>query len=127
MGRPNMIPLDESYSILEAATATLGFPPTIREFQDALGVGSKRTASRYLRRMYEAGWVRHHLGARGYWPARDLPANTSPAAILKRISKASQRKVCSYCGGSMMVNHADPEDCSHCDDGFAPLVVRPRP
>lgn len=60
-----MVPQDEALSALTRLMSQLGMPPTVAEYRDALGVGSTRTALRYLRDLETAGHIWRWPGARG--------------------------------------------------------------
>src|SRR5689334_8825595 len=50
---------------IQVAIAENGQPPTIEELRQVLGVGSTRTALRYLQALEEAGDIQRWPGARG--------------------------------------------------------------
>ena len=81
MGRK---PLFEKTHVLEVISRWIGqhgVPPTIRELAGALGVGSVRTAVRYLQILEEDGAIKRWSGARGMKPLRSPKAGVDTVAI----------------------------------------------
>ncbi len=55
MGRKKLFNVEEAYAALERWFLERGHAPTIQEFTDYLGVGSTRTALRYLKELEKEG------------------------------------------------------------------------
>lgn len=58
-----------------------GHPPTIEELRAALGVGSTRTALRYLQELQDAGLIDRWSGARGIKLTPSQPASISTITV----------------------------------------------
>lgn len=65
MPRPKLFDLDYVAGKIGDYIAEHGMPPTVAELRDALGVGSTRTAVRYLGDLEAAGMIERWPGARG--------------------------------------------------------------
>jgi repressor LexA len=65
MVRPRRYRDEEVLEILRTWIATRGTPPTVEELRKKLGVGSSRTALRYLQNLEAAGQIQRWSGARG--------------------------------------------------------------
>lgn len=65
MPPPRKVQLDEVARALKKLIAQLGMPPTIDELRIELGIGSTRTALRYLSELEDAGVIDRWPGARG--------------------------------------------------------------
>jgi len=57
--------LASAHRVLLRLARRLKMPPTAKEYRDALGVGSTRTAWRYLNELEAGGLIRRWPGARG--------------------------------------------------------------
>lgn len=64
-GRPRLRSPREVLTALRRFEKVVGYPPTVRELANLLGVGSHITASRYLKDLEERGWITRWPGARG--------------------------------------------------------------
>jgi len=65
MAPPRKVSADTVVAALKRLIAKLDMPPTIEELRDELGVGSTRTALRYLSELEVAGVIERWPGARG--------------------------------------------------------------
>lgn len=65
MSPPRKVPLGIVMQTLQDYIREHDMPPTIEELRGRLGVGSTRTALRYLRELEDKGWITRWPGARG--------------------------------------------------------------
>jgi LexA DNA binding domain len=68
----------QALDLLEEWMEKFGMAPTVAEFTQALGVGSTRTAMRYLRKLEARGLIQRWHGARGIKLAK--PRRKDPPA-----------------------------------------------
>lgn len=80
MTRPRQFTNAQVLKAIQAATADSGRPPTVEELRQILGVGSTRTALRYLQSLEEAGDIERWPGARG------LRIRRAPGKSLRTVS-----------------------------------------
>lgn len=64
LGRPRLCSPREVLTALRGLESALGYPPTVRELAEELGVGVA-TASRYLLDLEQRGWVERWPKKRG--------------------------------------------------------------
>jgi repressor LexA len=81
MGRRKQLSREEVLSAINEALIKRGFPPTIEELRQALGVGSTRTVLRYLRWLEEEGDIERWEGARGLRPLRSDISTVQTRAV----------------------------------------------
>lgn len=81
MPRKKLLKLDDVLAALERLMAIEGKAPTIEELRQDLGVGSKRTVLRYLKKLEEDGAIRRWSGARGIQLLRRSGSGISTTAI----------------------------------------------
>lgn len=65
MPPPRKVSLDGVAAAIKRLLAKLDMPPTVEELREELGVGSTRTALRYLSELEAAGVIERWPGARG--------------------------------------------------------------
>lgn len=70
MGRKPLFDKSRVLNEIHRSIAKHGVPPTVRELSRALGVGSVRTAVRYLRLLEDEGEIERWSGARGIRPLK---------------------------------------------------------
>ena len=68
-------------SAIQAWIAEHGLPPTVAELKNALGVGSTRTALRYLKALEKEGDIERWAGARGMRVRRTPDSKSSTVAV----------------------------------------------
>lgn len=81
MGRRKQLTREEVLNAINEAFIKRGFPPTIEELRQALGVGSTRTVLRYLRWLEEEGDIERWSGARGLRPLRSDISTVQTRAV----------------------------------------------
>lgn len=57
MGRRKLMSIEAAYDVLVSEHQRLGGMPTMREFSQALGACSSRTAQRYIGWLEDAGYI----------------------------------------------------------------------